>query len=94
MTRSIHLGSFTRLRILAGLSLAGLAMVAVPLTSGGTVAAASAPGANKMVPVQAGISAASLPDASVFGDTPPNTPETVAFVLREQNLPEPAWSRA
>jgi len=41
-----------------------------------------------MVPVQPGISAASLPGASVFGNTPPSTPETVSFVLREQNLPQ------
>jgi subtilase family serine protease len=39
-----------------------------------------------MVPVQPGISAAALPHATVFGDTPANTPETVSFVLKEQDL--------
>ena len=35
--------------------------------------------------VPQGINVAALPGASVFGDTPPNTPETVSFIMREQN---------
>jgi subtilase family serine protease len=41
-----------------------------------------------MVAVQPGISAAALPGAGVFGTTPASTPETVSFVLREENLPQ------
>jgi subtilase family serine protease len=76
-----------RSRYLATTAL-GLAAIALPLASGWTSATASGPGPNTLVPVQPGISAATLPDATVFGDTAPNTPETVSFVLREQNLPE------
>jgi subtilase family serine protease len=36
--------------------------------------------------VAAGINAAALPGATVFGSTPADTPETVSFVLREQNV--------
>ncbi|HUY24115.1 MAG TPA: S53 family peptidase [Candidatus Saccharimonadales bacterium] len=66
----------------------GLAAVGLSLASAGAQAAGSTPGANSMVPVQPGISAATLPNAQVFGNTPPGTPETVSFVLREQNLPQ------
>jgi len=64
----------------------GLAAIALPLAAGWSQVAASGPGPNTMVPVQPGISAATLPDAAVFANTPPSTPETVSFVLREQNL--------
>ncbi len=66
----------------------GLAAVGLSLASAGVQAAGSTPGPNSMVAVQPGISAAALPNAGVFGDTPPSTPETVSFVLREQNLPQ------
>jgi subtilase family serine protease len=36
--------------------------------------------------VSSGINVAALPGASVFGTTPASTPETVSFVLKEQNL--------
>ena len=39
------------------------------------------------MPVQTGVTTADIPGASVFGNTPANTPETVSFVLREQNMP-------
>jgi subtilase family serine protease len=61
-------------------------LIALPLAS--APAAASSPGPNTPVPVQPGISAASLPGAVPFGITDPSTPETVSFVLREQNLPQ------
>ena len=77
MTRSVYL------RLLTGLAVA--ALIALPLASA-SAAAASSPGPNTPVPVQPGISAASLPGATVFGNTPPTTPETVSFVLREQNV--------
>jgi kumamolisin len=81
MRRSIHL------HLLTGLALGAMA-IAVPLAAGSGQAAASGPGPNTLVPVQPGISAAALPGASPFGNTPPSTPETVSFVLREQKLPQ------
>ena len=44
----------------------------------------SGPGA--YVPVPAGSSVSSLPGAVAFGSTPASTPETVSFVLDEQNM--------
>ncbi len=81
MSRSIHL------HLLTGLALGAMA-IAVPIAAGSGQAAASGPGPNTLVPVQPGISAAALPGASPFGSTPPSTPETVSFVLREQKLPQ------
>ncbi|MGH7692198.1 MAG: S53 family peptidase [Candidatus Dormibacteria bacterium] len=60
--------------------------------AGGGAAAASGPNPNQSTGVQPGISAATLPHATVFGNTPPSTPETVSFVLREQNLPQLEYS--
>jgi kumamolisin len=60
--------------------------IALSLAAGAVQAVASSPGPNTLVPVQPGISAAALPGANPFGNTPPNTPETVSFILREQNL--------
>ena len=76
-----------RLRLSLGIAL-GAAVIALPLTSGSSAAAAPGPGPDTMVSVQGGISAAALPRASVFGNTPADTRETVSFVLREQNLSE------
>jgi subtilase family serine protease len=78
MTRSVYV------RLLTGLAVG--ALIALPLAS--APAAASSPGPNTPWPVQPGISAASLPGATVFGNTAASTPETVSFVLREQNLPQ------
>lgn len=78
---------FIRSRPVAAAAL-GLAALSLPLASGWTPAAASGPGPNTMVAVQPGISAAALPGAGVFGTTPASTPETVSFVLREENLPQ------
>ena len=52
----------------------------------GQAAGAATPGPNTPEPVQSGINAAALPGASVFGNTPADTPETVSFVLRERDL--------
>ena len=81
MTRSIHLRLFTGIALVA-------AAIALPLIAGSTAAVASGPSPNAMTPVQPDMSAASLPGATVFGNTPPSTPETVSFVLKEQNLPQ------
>ena len=49
-------------------------------------AAAATPNPNTPETVSSGINAAQLPGATVFGDTPASTPETVPFILRERNL--------
>ncbi len=61
-------------------------IVAAALMVGATSALASAP--NPMTKVPQGVNPAKLPGSSVFGDTPANTPETVSFVLKAQNLPQ------
>jgi kumamolisin len=66
----------------------GATAIVTPLVTGAGPAAASSPGPDTPVAVQPGISASALPGATPFGTTPPSTPETVSFVLREQNLPQ------
>jgi kumamolisin len=63
----------------------GLAAIALPLAFGWTQAGAAAPGPNTMVAVQPGFNVAAIPNTGVFGSTPSDTPETVSFVLKEQN---------
>src|SRR6202041_919063 len=73
-----------RSRLWAGLA-AGAVIAAVPVAA--TAAGASTgPGRNTLVRVSPGISAASVPGAIGFGNTPAGTPETVSFVFKEQNL--------
>jgi kumamolisin len=64
---------------------AATALVAA-LILGAGAAMAAGPGA--MTNVAQGVNPASLPGASVFGDTSPATPETVSFVMRAQDLPQ------
>ena len=66
----------------------GLAAVMTPLAAlaGPASAATSATNPNAPEQVASGIDAATLPGATVFGNTPADTPETVSFVLRERNL--------
>jgi subtilase family serine protease len=72
------------LRLWAGLA-AGVVVAAVPVAA--TAANASTtPGRNTLVRVNSGISAASVPGAIGFGNTPSSTPETVSFVFKERNL--------
>jgi subtilase family serine protease len=54
------------------------------MASSSSAATVSAP--TGKVAVSQGIGPAVLKDASVFGTTPPNTPETVSFILRGRNL--------
>jgi kumamolisin len=71
-----------------GLGLVATAtLVAVSLT-GSAMASAGAPASTtaQLVPVSGGNDPAALPGSRVFGHTPKNTPETVSFVLTEQNL--------
>jgi len=57
----------------------------VPLAAA-SGAAASSPGPNTPTSVPSGINAAQLPGATVFGPAPADTPETVSFILKEQNI--------
>jgi kumamolisin len=72
-----------RMRTLVGLGSVAI-VVAVLFTIGS--AAAMAAGSNPMTKVAQGADPASLPGSTVFGDTPPSTPEAVSFVLRAQNV--------
>jgi kumamolisin len=69
-------------------ALLGVAAVMTPLAmlAGPASAATSSPGPNTLEKVTSGVDVASLRGATVFGDTPANTPETVSFILREQNI--------
>jgi kumamolisin len=53
-----------------------------------TAAASPSAAESQKVTVAQGIGAAALKDASVFGNTPPSTAETVSFVLRARNSGE------
>jgi subtilase family serine protease len=88
MSRPIHFRLSGRLS--AGLAL-GATAIATAFAAGpsqATTTGVPVPGADAPTAVQPGISAAALPGAVPFGTTPPSTPETVSFVLREQNLPQ------
>jgi kumamolisin len=76
MIRSIGSG------VRAGLALGVVAMSA----AAGSASAASATAAQTLVRVTPGISAAAVPGAVPFGTTPADTPETVSFIFKEQNL--------
>jgi kumamolisin len=76
-----------RARLSAGIVL-GVAAVIAPLAASSGPASASGPGPNTPTQVQAGINVASLPGVTVFPGVPADTPETVSFILREQNLPQ------
>lgn len=71
---------------LLGTIVAAAITIVVSLDAAAGPAEASGPGPNTLVPVPPGISAAALPGARPFGNTPPDTPETVSFILRERNL--------
>jgi len=64
---------------------AGLVMASLAAASSAAAAPGATPGPNAPTPVPAGIDAAQIPGASVFGNTPPNTPETVSFILKMRN---------
>jgi kumamolisin len=73
-----------RLTVAAALGL-GVGAFLVPL-AGATGAAAASPGPNTPTQVSGGINPAALPGVTVFGTAPSDTPETVSFVLKEQNI--------
>jgi kumamolisin len=73
-------------RLSAGIVL-GVAAVVAPLAALSGTAAASSPGPNTPTPVSSGISVTDLPGIQVvYPNTPPATPETVSFILKEQNI--------
>src|ERR1700689_681000 len=74
-----------RARLTAGILL-GVGAVVAPLAGASGAAASLNQSPNTPTQVPAGINAAALPGASPFGDTPPGTPETVSFVLKEQGV--------
>jgi subtilase family serine protease len=69
-----------RVRLTAGVAAIALAGT-VPFVT--TATASASPNPDALTKVQQGISASTLPHASVFGTTPSDTPETVSFVLKE-----------
>ncbi len=73
-------------RLTAGIVL-GVAAAVTPLAALAGPASAATPGPNTPEKVASGVTAAQLKGATVFGDTPGDTPETVSFILRERNLP-------
>jgi kumamolisin len=74
-----------RARLTAGILL-GVGAVVAPLAGASGAAASSNQSPNTPTQVPGGINAAALPGASPFGDTPPGTPVTVSFVLKEQGI--------
>src|SRR5580698_1163726 len=71
-------------RLSAGIVLGVAAIVTPMATLAGPASASTNPNAPQSV--AAGISVAALPGATVFGNTPADTPETVSFILRERNV--------
>src|SRR6202167_2184461 len=74
-----------RARLTAGILL-GVGAVVAPLAGASGAAASSNQSPNTPTQVPGGINAAALPGASPFGTTPPDTPVTVSFVLKEQGI--------
>ena len=74
-------------RLMAGILL-GVGVVVAPLAAASSAGAApaSSPGPNTPTQVPTGINPAQLPGTQVFGDTPPDTPVTVSFVLKLQGM--------
>jgi subtilase family serine protease len=61
--------------------LAAVAATAGLMLLGASTASAASP----TTKVPQGVNAAALPGSTVFGNTPPNTPETVSFIMNERN---------
>jgi kumamolisin len=75
----------TRLAAWVGLGVVAAMLPLAALAS--PAAAATGPGPNTPEKVASGINVASLPGVTVFPGVPADTPETVSFILRAQNLP-------
>jgi len=68
-----------RARLAAGIVL-GAGVLIAPLAAASSASATTSPNTPTAVP--AGVNAADLPGATVFGTTPPSTPVTVSFILK------------
>jgi kumamolisin len=68
----------------AGVAFGALALALSPILGEGAGASGTSP--TTLVPVSQGINIAAVPGATVFGPTPPSTPETVSFILDERNV--------
>jgi kumamolisin len=73
-----------RLRLSAGLA-AGAVIAAIPVAAA-SASASTGTGGGALTPVQAGITAKSLPHATEEGTTAGSTPETVSFVLKARDV--------
>jgi subtilase family serine protease len=73
-----------RARLSAGIVL-GVAVAMAPLAAVASPASASSPSPNTPESVASGVNVASLPGVTVYPGVPADTPETVSFVLDEQN---------
>lgn len=73
-----------RLRVGAGLA-AG-AVIAGVACAATAASASTTPGSDSLVGIQGALTSLGLPGATGLGDTSSDTPETVAFVLKERNL--------
>jgi kumamolisin len=74
-------------QIVRGRVLVGLALITAALVTPLAAASGATPPstANAMTPVAHGVDPSALPGSTVFGTTPPNTPESVSFILQERN---------
>ena len=75
----------TMARLTAG-TLIGAAAVAVPMATATSATASPSQSPTTATPVPSGINPATLPGVTVFGNTPPDTPVTVSFILKMQNI--------
>jgi kumamolisin len=73
-----------RLRLSAGLA-AGAVIAAIPVAAA-SASASTGTGSGARTPIQAGITAKSLPHATEEGTTAGSTPETVSFILNARGI--------
>jgi kumamolisin len=73
-----------RARLSAGIVL-GVAAAMAPIAAVASPASASSPGPNTPESVASGVNVSDLPGVTVYPGVPADTPETVSFVLDEQN---------
>lgn len=75
----------TKARLAAGILIGvGALVTSFAIAPGATAAPGTDPNAPTLVP--SGINAAALPGATVFGNTPADTPVTVSFILKEKSM--------
>jgi kumamolisin len=71
-------------QLTAGILIGVAAAVVIPLAVAPGATAAPSQGSSSPTGVPAGVNATQLPGATVFGDTPSDTPVTVSFILKLQ----------